>query len=139
MSFDADRMRGQSVGIYPVNNSAPEPIIVAYCDLDPATRPCRYSADQRIRGRLMSVPPAKAQVLLGYLYENGYGAPQAYDAAVELYIEAAIRGNPFGQSMLGLMYDKGHGVSRDVVLVYKGLNPAAAHAPRRERVYFLRL
>ncbi|OPH83987.1 type II secretion system secretin GspD, partial [Nitrobacter vulgaris] len=27
MSFDADWMRGQSVGIYPVSNSAPEPII----------------------------------------------------------------------------------------------------------------
>ncbi|WP_425905255.1 secretin N-terminal domain-containing protein [Nitrobacter sp. TKz-YC02] len=27
MSFDADWMRGQSVGIYPISNSAPEPII----------------------------------------------------------------------------------------------------------------
>lgn len=27
MSFDVDWMRGQSVGIYPINNSAPEPII----------------------------------------------------------------------------------------------------------------
>ena len=27
LSFDADWMRGQSVGIYPVRNSAPEPII----------------------------------------------------------------------------------------------------------------
>ncbi len=27
MSFDADWMRGQSVGIYPVHNSAPEPVI----------------------------------------------------------------------------------------------------------------
>ena len=27
MSFDVDWMRGQSVGIYPVSNSAPEPII----------------------------------------------------------------------------------------------------------------
>ncbi|MEJ2374288.1 MAG: type II secretion system secretin GspD [Pseudolabrys sp.] len=28
LSFDADWMRGQSVGIYPVNNSTPEPIIL---------------------------------------------------------------------------------------------------------------
>jgi general secretion pathway protein D len=28
MSFDADWMRGQSVGIYPVSNSTPEPVIV---------------------------------------------------------------------------------------------------------------
>jgi general secretion pathway protein D len=27
LSFDADWMRGQSVGIYPVRNSTPEPII----------------------------------------------------------------------------------------------------------------
>ena len=82
---------------------------------------------------------AKAQAFLGFMYENGYGAPQAYDAAVDLYIDAAIRGNPFGQCMLGLMYDKGHGVRRDVVLAYKWLNLAAARAPRRERDYFLRL
>jgi TPR repeat protein len=73
------------------------------------------------------------------MYENGYGAPQAYDAAVDLYLDAAIQGNPFGQGMLGLMYDKGHGVPRDVVLAYKWLNLAAAHDPRRERDYYLRL
>lgn len=82
---------------------------------------------------------AKAQAFLGFMYENGYGAPQAYEAAVDLYISAAIRGNPFGQCMLGLMYDKGHGVPQDVVLAYKWLNLAAARAPRRERDYFLRL
>jgi TPR repeat protein len=37
------------------------------------------------------------------------------------------------------MYDKGHGVHRDVVLAYKWLNLAAARASRREREYFLRL
>jgi TPR repeat protein len=56
---------------------------------------------------------------LGFMYENGYGAPQAFDAAVDLHIDAATRGNPFGQGMQGLMYDKGHGVRRDVVLAYK--------------------
>jgi uncharacterized protein len=82
---------------------------------------------------------AGAQAFLGFMYENGYGAPQAYDAAVDLYIEAAIRGNPFGQGMLGLMYDKGHGVPQDFVLAYKWLDLAAARAPQRERDYFLRL
>ncbi len=82
---------------------------------------------------------ANAQAFLGFMYENGYGAPQAYDAAVDLYIDAAIQGNAFGQGMLGLMYDKGHGVRQDVVLAYKWLNLAAARASRRERDYFLRL
>jgi uncharacterized protein len=82
---------------------------------------------------------AKAQSFLGFLYENGYGAPQAYDAAVDLYAQAAICGNPFGQAMLGLMYDKGHGVPQDFVLAYKWLDLAAGRASRRERDYFQRL
>jgi TPR repeat protein len=82
---------------------------------------------------------AKAQAFLGFMYENGFGAPQAYDAAADLYVQAAIRGNPFAQSMLGLMYDKGHGVPQDFILAYKWLNLAAAHAPKHERDYYLRL
>ncbi|WP_371360788.1 tetratricopeptide repeat protein [Afipia sp. GAS231] len=81
----------------------------------------------------------KAQAILGFMYENGFGAPQAYDAAAKLYMQAAIRGNPFAQRMLGLMYDKGHGVPQDFVLAYKWLNLAAAHAPKRDRDYSLRL
>jgi TPR repeat protein len=82
---------------------------------------------------------ARAQALLGFMFENGYGAPQAYVAAADLYLQAATSGNPFGQAMLGLMYDKGHGVPQDFVLAYKWLNLAAARAPRYERDYFLRL
>jgi uncharacterized protein len=82
---------------------------------------------------------ARAQALLGFLYENGYGAPQAYVAAADLYMQAAVSGNPFGQCMLGLMYDKGHGVPQDFVLAYKWLDLAAARASHRERDYFLRL
>ena len=81
----------------------------------------------------------EAQAMLGYLYENGYGAPQAYVAAADLYTQAAIAGNPFAQAMLGLMYDKGHGVPLDVVYAYKWMNLAAAHASRRQRDYYLRL
>jgi uncharacterized protein len=82
---------------------------------------------------------ARAQALLGFMYENGYGAPQAYTAAADLYVQAAVSGNPFGQAMLGLMYDKGHGVPQDFVLAYKWLNLAAARAARHDRDYFLRL
>jgi TPR repeat protein len=82
---------------------------------------------------------ANAQAFLGFMYENGFGAPQAYDAAADLYIQAAIRGNAFAQSMLGLMYDKGHGVPQDFILAYKWLNLAAARTSKRERDYYLRL
>ena len=73
------------------------------------------------------------------MYENGLGAPQAYDAAVELYIRAAERGDPSAQYLLGLMYDKGHGVNRNEVLAYKWLNLAAASAPIRDRENYLKL
>lgn len=82
---------------------------------------------------------ARAQAFLGFMYENGYGTPQAYVEAADLYGQAAISGNPFGQAMFGLMYDKGHGVPQDFVLAYKWLNLATARASRRERDYFLRL
>ena len=81
----------------------------------------------------------RAQAMLGFMYENGLGAPQAYDVAVEYYADAAERGDPSGQYLLGLMYDKGQGVERDDVLAYKWLNLAAAHAPIRNRERYLRI
>ena len=73
--------------------------------------------------------------LLGFMYENGFGVPQAYDAAADLYRSAAAQGDPFAQSRLGLIYDKGHGVPQDVILSYKWLDLAAASATKRERDY----
>jgi TPR repeat protein len=80
----------------------------------------------------------RAQGLLGFMYEHGFGVPQAYDAAADLYARGAAQGNAFAQAMLGLMYDKGHGVSRDVILAYKWLNLAAAHTRGRERDAYAR-
>jgi uncharacterized protein len=82
---------------------------------------------------------AEALALLGFLYENGFGEPQAYPAAADLYAQAAARGDPFGQAMLGLMYDKGHGVPQNFVLAYKWLDLATAHATGRQRDVFARL
>jgi TPR repeat protein len=81
----------------------------------------------------------KAQAMLGFMYENGLGAPQAYDMAFELYVGAAERGDPTGQYLLGLLYDKGHGAERDDVLAYKWLDLAAAAAPVRERENYQRI
>jgi len=71
---------------------------------------------------------ANAQAFLGFMYENGFGAPQAYDAAADLYFQAATRGNPFAQCMLGLMYDKGHGVPQDFILALRPRAPRNASA-----------
>jgi uncharacterized protein len=82
----------------------------------------------------------RAQALLGFLYENGFGVPQAYDAAADLYQQAAIHGDVFAQARLGLIYDKGHGVPQNAILSYKWLDLAAAHASsKRERDYHIRL
>jgi uncharacterized protein len=80
----------------------------------------------------------RALGLLGFMYEHGFGEPQAYDAAADLYTQGAVQGNPFAQAMLGLMYDKGHGLPRDVILAFKWLNLAAAHARGHERDTYAR-
>ena len=82
---------------------------------------------------------ARADALLGFKYEHGLGVPQTYNEAFDLYMRAAEQGDPTGQYLLGLMYDKGHGVWQDTVLALKWLNLAAAHAPTRHRENYLRL
>jgi len=76
---------------------------------------------------------------LGFRYENGFGVPQDYVAAADLYRRAAEQGDTFAQSRLGLSYDRGHGVPLDDILAYKWLNLAAARAPRSQRRFYLTL
>lgn len=80
----------------------------------------------------------RALGLLGFMYEHGFGVPQAYDAAFDFYCRAAVQGNPFAQAQLGLMYDKGHGVHQDFIQAYKWLDLAAARARGRERDAYAR-
>ena len=70
---------------------------------------------------------------------HGIGVPQSWPAAVDYYLLAAEHGDPTGQYLLGLMYYKGFGVSRDVVLAYKWLNIATAQATPVERDYWARI
>ena len=96
-------------------------------------RAVRVLAPAALRGN------ARAQAQLGFMYENGFGVPQNYAAAAELYQSAAAQGDAFAQSRLGLSYDKGHGVPQNMVLSYKWLDLAAARATNRERDYYRRL
>lgn len=82
---------------------------------------------------------ARADALLGFRYEHGLGVPQSFDVAVDLYVRAAEQGDPTGQYLLGLTYDKGHGVWQDEVLAHKWLNLAAARASGRNREQYLKL
>lgn len=80
----------------------------------------------------------RALGLVGFMYEHGFGVPQAYPAAFDFYCRGAVQGNPFAQAMLGLMYDKGHGVHQDFIQAYKWLDLAAARASGRERDTYAR-
>jgi uncharacterized protein len=82
---------------------------------------------------------AKADAMLGFRYEHGLGVPQSFEIAADLYLRAAEQGDATGQHLLGLMYDKGHGVWQDGILAYKWLNLAAARAPARYREQYLRI
>ena len=95
--------------------------------------------DSTVRGQPARRGNARAEALLGYMYEHGLGVPQSWPAAVDYYLLAAEQGDATGQYLLGLMYDKGFGVSRDIVQAYKWLELAAAHGPKNNREYFLRL
>jgi uncharacterized protein len=80
----------------------------------------------------------RAQGMLGFMYEHGFGVPQAYEAAFDFYCRGAVQGDPFAQAMLGLMYDKGHGTHEDFIQAYKWLDLAAARSRGRERDAYLR-
>jgi len=82
---------------------------------------------------------AGAQALVGFMYANGRGVPQGYDAATYWYRLAAEQGDTTAQYLLGLMYDKGFGVPLNEIDAHMWLNLAAAHAPQRNREYYLRL
>ncbi len=81
---------------------------------------------------------ARALGLLGFLYEHGFGEPQIYSVAADLYMHGAVQGDPFSQAMLGLMYDKGHGVPLNFVLAYTWLNLATAHTSGSQRDAYAR-
>jgi uncharacterized protein len=83
---------------------------------------------------------ARAQAMLGFMYEHGFGVPQDYHIAVAWYIQAAEQGDAIGQYSLGLLYDKGFGVKQNDVHAYKWLNlAAAAAAAPLQREYYLRI
>jgi uncharacterized protein len=80
------------------------------------------SSARAVRGLALAAArgDARAQAQLGFMYENGFGVPQNYVIAADLYQSAAANGDVFGQSRLGLSYDKGHGVPQSVVFLTRG-------------------
>lgn len=69
---------------------------------------------------------AKAQFLLGTMYEVGQGVFQNNLRAVTLYRQSAAQGEIIAQYTLGIMYDNGYGVAQDQVESVKWYSMAAA-------------
>lgn len=92
-----------------------------------------YMGAAALLTRLAEAGNARAQAMLGLLYEHGHGVPQDFAVAAWWYGSAAERGDPNGQYLLGLLYNKGRGVALDVVLAQKWLILAAARADKQER------
>jgi hypothetical protein len=55
----------------------------------------------------------RAQLQIGWHYENGAGVPQDYATAAAWYRRAAEQGNATAAANLGLLYERGEGVPED--------------------------
>ena len=73
------------------------------------------------------------------MYQYGLGVPRDYVIASSWLHQAAEQGEPTGQFLLGLLFDKGYGVPIDWVEAEVWLNLAAAHAPLQQQDYFARV
>jgi TPR repeat protein len=69
---------------------------------------------------------AGAQFQLGFIYRNGWGAPQDYAEALKWFRRAAAQGYRAAQTHLGVMYRDGEGVQKDYVQAHMWFNLAAA-------------
>ena len=98
-----------------------------------------YVRAARLLGPAAQLGNAKAQAMLGFMFEHGLGVPQDYGVAAVWYKQAAEQNYASAQYSLGLLYDKGFGVPQNEVLAHKWLNLAAAGAAPSQRENFLRL
>ncbi|KAG0250690.1 hypothetical protein DFQ27_009262 [Actinomortierella ambigua] len=69
---------------------------------------------------------ARAQFIVGSMYEQGRGVEQSDVEAVKWYTKAVSQGNPNAQFNLGSMYEHGRGVEQSVVEAVKWFTKAAS-------------
>ena len=62
---------------------------------------------------------------IGYSYQNGYGLPQDYKAAMTWYLKAADQGYAPSMTNIGALYDKGLGVTQDYETAFSWYMKAA--------------
>ena len=92
-----------------------------------------YATALRLSRPLANRGHARAQTMLGLMYDLGQGVPQDYAQAAKWYRLAADQGDARGQSRLGFMYNLGDGVPRDYVEAHKWFNLSAAWASTDEK------
>ena len=85
-----------------------------------------YATALPIFRQLAEQGEAKAQSLLGIMYQNGLSVTQDYAAAARWYRKAADQGNPIAQFSLGFMYYNGRGVTQDIVQAHMWFNLSVA-------------
>jgi TPR repeat protein len=96
------------------------------------------SAQQKpLRERLLESAQkgdAEAQFELGKNYETGrIGLPKDFAQAEHWYREAAVRGDPYAEASLGLLYQFGKGLSRDSVQALMWFEVAMTHSKGADR------
>ncbi len=74
---------------------------------------------------------ARAQAMLGIIYDNGLGVPEDDAGAVKWYRMAADQGDTNGQYKLGIMYGEGQGVAVDHAEAAKWYRMAADQGDER--------
>lgn len=82
---------------------------------------------------------ARAQAQLGFMHAYGRCVVQNHGVAVHWFVRSAEQGDPVGQHLLGLAYDKGHGVPTDHIAAHKWLNLAGAGSSGAEHEDNVRL
>jgi TPR repeat protein len=73
------------------------------------------------------------------MYSIGRGLPQNYHQAAKWYRRAAQQGHGGAQFALGLLYNKGQGVPKDLVLAHMWLNLSATQAIGEDRDFIVRI
>lgn len=71
-----------------------------------------------------------AQLILGFLHENGSGVIQDYEQALAWYRRAAMHGEAMAMYRVGAMLSQGIGADKDLVEAYAWCNIAAARGHR---------
>jgi uncharacterized protein len=73
---------------------------------------------------------ARAQTILGLMYDQGRGVPKEFAVAAKWYRVAADQGEATAQIYVGLMYTGRDGAPEDYVLAYMWFNLSAAQGSR---------